>query len=237
MEAGKGCWRKVLVMQADLTTLCIVGFAFLVIGLSAGFAFGRLLAHSNLPGVNSPNPQRLDDARTDSLTGLPNRRAFDEHLLRQFDQWQERRAIWSVLMIDIDHFKSLNDSFGHVAGDRALVHVATVLRATLRHSDVVVRYGGDEFAVILPATEVHRAGQVADRARVAVQNAELVCEGQQLPITVSCGAANVENSDDSVAVLRRADQALYKAKHTGRNRSYTQIGAQSIAVDPAEDVV
>ncbi|WDS37912.1 GGDEF domain-containing protein [Pseudoxanthomonas sp.] len=158
-------------------------------------------------------------ARVDKVTGLANRRAFDDALQREWNRARRSGEPLSLLMIDIDHFKQLNDAFGHQAGDTRLREVARALAdATTRALDVVARYGGEEFAVILPATHARDAQHLAEATRQAIQALQLAAaEGH---VTVSIGASAVEHiaSDDPSALLAAADAALYDAKRAGRNR-------------------
>ena len=154
----------------------------------------------------------------DALTGLHNRREFD----RRFEAFRhdgKGRAAATLVYVDIDHFKRLNDSLGHPAGDSALVHVARILERELRDGDLVARVGGEEFAVWLPFTGVGRGLDVAERIRRAVEGGAWRWEGQEHRLTVSCGvAACPESSSDLTNLRALADAALYRAKEGGRNR-------------------
>ncbi|WP_157264472.1 GGDEF domain-containing protein [Azohydromonas aeria] len=163
-----------------------------------------------------------NDVYVDALTGVYNRRWLDLALTRLLQPSSERdmsRPL-TVLLIDADFFKDYNDHNGHLAGDRALVALSETLRFTLRLSDVCVRYGGEEFLVLLPNTEVPEARAVAERVRRAVQmRAIAMPDGTPLPgITVSIGLASSEGLDTPEAVIAAADAQLYQAKHGGRNR-------------------
>lgn len=154
--------------------------------------------------------------RVDSLTGLHNRRAFDEHLPREVARSQRLGEPFCLLMIDIDHFKRLNDTYGHPAGDAVLRSVARAIAGCTRPSDLVARYGGEEFAVVLSGIDSGQALAVAERIRRQVALAESGLHR----VTVSVGVAQYRPSagDDAEQLLGRADQALYAAKHAGRNR-------------------
>ena len=159
-------------------------------------------------------------ATTDFLTGLPNRREFmarmDGELARLQRSVDERVA---VLVLDIDHFKSVNDSYGHAAGDAVLRHLAALMRDGQRKIDTLGRVGGEEFAVLLPGATLEAAGAYAERLRQSVFDTALALDGQQISITISIGIASLLAGDASVdAALIRADKALYQAKQSGRNR-------------------
>lgn len=158
---------------------------------------------------------RLDalsyEAKTDALTGLNNRRALE---IVQEDL--ERRGItYCFLFMDLDHFKSINDTYGHPKGDEVLRFVAEVLRTTAREEDLCVRYGGEEFVVLLPNAKLLSAVRFAERVRKAVERGATPLD---VPVTVSIGLAAAAPREDAAAVVRRADEALYRAKTKGRNR-------------------
>ncbi len=158
-------------------------------------------------------------AWTDELTGLDNRRAFF-HLGRQACRQSARsqRAV-SVIMLDIDHFKEINDTYGHSAGDRVLQKVAETLRPLVRDADVLARIGGEEFALLLPETEIAAAEAVAERLRQALESVVIEWEGSALRCTASLGVACCLAGDASLdTLLTEADHALYAAKQQGRNR-------------------
>lgn len=156
----------------------------------------------------------LDIARRDPLTGLLNRAALSQ-LLRDPEQLRRLEASnYCLILLDIDHFKQVNDRHGHLLGDRALRTVAEVLGASVRESDIAVRFGGEEFLVALPATDLARATEIAHRIRESVEAAPL-----PFPLTISAGvAAGDATLDRPEQVFDRADQALYRAKAAGRNR-------------------
>jgi diguanylate cyclase (GGDEF)-like protein len=160
-------------------------------------------------------------SRTDALTGLMNRGYYDERFAGEFERSRRYRAALGCLMIDVDRFKSVNDTHGHPFGDEVLRAVAEVLRATLRDVDLVARYGGEEFVALLPETGLEQAVIAGERVRAAVAARELVDPaGRPLRVTVSVGVAahpgrGVESRDD---LVRAADEALYRAKTSGRDR-------------------
>ncbi len=155
-------------------------------------------------------------AATDGLTGLRNRRTFDERLGEELSLMGRMAAPLSLLMIDIDHFKRYNDSYGHPAGDQALQAVARALAQAVRATDLIARYGGEEFAAILPNTGAAEAAELAARVRVAVA----ACDWEHAPLTISVGIATLEPAagTDAADLVARADRALYAAKSAGRDR-------------------
>jgi diguanylate cyclase (GGDEF)-like protein len=181
-----------------------------------GYFFARSHHLARDVQVERERAERL--ARTDFLTGLNNRRAFyeiGETSLRQAQRYSRDAAL---LMIDIDHFKSINDRFGHAAGDAVIRGVGQSIVSTVRNVDIAGRLGGEEFTVLLPETSAAEARVAAERLRRAIGESNLEHQGQPLPVTVSLGVASLRAEDDLEAVIARADAALYRAKHEGRNR-------------------
>ena len=168
-------------------------------------------------------------AQTDVLTGLCNRRHFYALGKRELARSDRSGAPLSLLMLDIDHFKSINDQHGHEMGDQALVAMARASSAELRENDLLARLGGEEFAVLLPDTDIATARHVAERLREAVAQLSLTSpEGAEVTFTVSIGISRREDGPDGLdAMLKRADLALYRAKASGRNQAVVQEGADS----------
>jgi len=158
-------------------------------------------------------------AKTDAITGLRNRHAMEESFMREITRCEKDEEPISLIMIDIDNFKVFNDQFGHVAGDRALSAVAGILRQKFRPRDLLVRYGGDEFAVLLPGAGQDQATIIADRVRQSVSGntADSTDSLIQIPVQISMGVAELKAGGDLTTLIRAADAALYRAKHAGRN--------------------
>lgn len=161
------------------------------------------------------NLERL--AATDPLTGLANRRAFLEGVERELRRVSSGSGNGALLMLDLDHFKNINDTYGHAGGDRVLVHLAVLLRNMLRQNDVAGRLGGEEFAVLLPDASLDSAAAIAERLRVAVERNIIEFEGREMTVTASIGLAPLDGEVDKVFAM--ADEALYRAKKEGRNRT------------------
>jgi diguanylate cyclase len=176
---------------------------------------------------------QLAEARTDALTGLPNRRAFDDELQRRLAEWQRTTNTFCLMMIDIDHFKILNDRHGHPAGDQALCNLAELLDSTLREMDLTARVGGEEFAAILPSTNLSDGCRASERVRTAVASQRFRFESTELRLTVSIGLAAVDSGDNVASLIKRADAALYAAKRAGRNCGYFHNGRACEWIDRA----
>jgi diguanylate cyclase (GGDEF)-like protein/PAS domain S-box-containing protein len=155
----------------------------------------------------------------DHLTGLSNRRSFFEAAELELQRRQKVPRPVALLVLDADHFKRINDTYGHPAGDEVLRQVAATMKKVCRHVDVVARIGGEEFAVMLPSVELAAAMAVAERLRAQVEATPVVYEGQSISYTVSIGVAAMDDELTGIdGLLKRADQALYRAKRQGRNR-------------------
>jgi diguanylate cyclase (GGDEF)-like protein len=159
-------------------------------------------------------------AKTDALTSLSNRHAMQEIFPREIKRCVQNGQPTALVMIDVDRFKSFNDKFGHVAGDRVLSAVAKILQNQFRPRDLLVRFGGDEFAVLLPGISESEAMVIADRVRQSVSGDTESSDDSliQIPVEISMGVAELEENGSFETLLKAADQALYRAKHAGRNR-------------------
>ena len=160
-----------------------------------------------------------DSSERDALTGLYNRRHVDRRLQAEYNSWTRHQDAFAVLLFDIDHFKRINDTYGHPMGDAVLRKIAATVSPQLRNSDVVGRYGGEEFIVILPHCDEVGAAVVGEKIRAAIENDALEVSTGPLKVTVSVGGSVAYDGLPGVAALvSEADQALYDAKHGGRNQ-------------------
>lgn len=157
-------------------------------------------------------------AMRDALTGLPNRLAYEERLAQEVSRMKRFRQPFCLLIWDIDHFKTVNDRFGHKAGDRTLSMVAQIFVKSVRKTDFVGRFGGEEFAMILAGTDADAALKVAESLRRKFAMADFGFQGKKVKITLSCGLTAYRETDDPEQAFERADQALYQAKRQGRDR-------------------
>ncbi len=176
---------------------------------------------------------------TDPLMGIHNRRFFDRRLREEVGRANRYELTLSMLMLDIDHFKNINDTYGHQIGDVVLVGLAKLLKAIVREMDVLTRFGGEEIAIITPQTSIQAALGLAQRIKTALENTILVYGidyglKQDISITVSIGIAGIdENTSDPERLIKNADEALYTAKKNGRNQAVVFSG--SVSTDNTND--
>ena len=217
-----GLWVFTGLMQGDTASfppgpvqafVYLAGYLLMIVN---GFGFVLLCKQKD-------DGEMVRLATTDFLTGLANRRAFFEQAERARLLTARLHKPIALLMLDIDHFKQINDRFGHATGDEALVVFAETARAVLREHDIMGRLGGEEFALALPGTDLEGAVHAAERLREAVTEAPIITSGNPYTMTVSIGVVVVEPNEELTAALARADRALYTAKSAGRNR--VEIGA------------
>ncbi|MCV6590650.1 MAG: diguanylate cyclase [Marinobacterium sp.] len=169
--------------------------------------------------LQSANRRLEDLSREDRLTGLFNRGYWQECLDIEFTRYQRSHACSTLVMLDIDHFKSINDTWGHPAGDEVIRHLANLLVSLARKTDIIGRYGGEEFAILLVDTDSLNAEIYCERVRRTVESARVAVDGGEICFTVSLGIAQLENGVSSASEwVSRADQALYCSKEGGRNR-------------------
>jgi diguanylate cyclase len=162
--------------------------------------------------------EQRQKALIDPLTGLPNRAAWSERLEYEIGQWQQHGNTLMLAMLDLDHFKRINDNYGHLAGDKVLKIIASVLRKRLRPTDFIARFGGEEFVLLMPSTVPANGMKLLETLRASIEACPFHFKGEPVTITLSIGLAAFRAGEHGDAVLKRADQALYRAKNAGRNR-------------------
>lgn len=184
-----------------------------------------------------------EQVRTDTLTGLYSYRYFKSSLAREMERTRRTHQTTALLMLDLDFFKRVNDNWGHEVGNLALVSTADILCKSTRQLDIPCRYGGEEFAIIFPATDLITAIQVAERIRIQIESTPIDVEGKKLTLTASLGVEvyTALHSDSPEQLVARADNCLYQAKRQGRNRvchGSIDIGNPTAAVSKEErDVI
>ncbi len=182
----------------------VVGFGLLIFGLRSWLQWNDAL-----------NLKLNELATTDYLTGAANRREFMTVLENQIRLAQRYEQALSLVLIDLDHFKAINDEYGHDTGDQELTKVSDIARHSIRRSDCFARYGGEEFVLLAPSTDIRGAQAIAENIRHAIESSK----DPRLPkVTASFGVAQSKTNETRNAFIKRADQALYEAKHQGRNR-------------------
>lgn len=174
------------------------------------------------------------EARTDSLTQLANRRAFDDEIARRTAESNRHGTPYSLLILDVDHFKKFNDTHGHQAGDEVLRKVGEALTECARETDLACRYGGEEFAIVMSSTSGKDGGILAERVRKAIEALRIPYEGKNLKVTVSLGLAQFQSDKTPQDLIRRADEALYESKDAGRNCSHLHTGDVSVSITPGK---
>ncbi len=160
----------------------------------------------------------LQLAQKDPLTGICNRAALDEMLQRELSHALRKDAALSLLVLDIDHFKKINDQYGHIIGDCALKAIANMVNTCKRDGDLLFRYGGEEFVVLMRDTDLAGAQLLAERIRQYIADTSCNCSGAELNVAVSIGVSELQQHDNPLSLFSRADQALYRAKKNGRNQ-------------------
>ncbi|MGN7743010.1 sensor domain-containing diguanylate cyclase [Pseudomonas sp. 22526] len=183
-----------------------------------------LIVLALLNGVIRRFQRKIETQATlDSLTGLPNRRGFDLLALQAMHEAQREPKPLTALLLDLDHFKRLNDTHGHLAGDQVLSGFARHLESCLRQSDIVCRWGGEEFIVLLKDTDSATALKIAEKIRLLIEQQSYAYEGKNLHLTVSIGVTTLQADDTLHSLLSRADHAMYRAKQSGRNRTCVEM--------------
>ncbi len=194
-------------IEISFKSLSVVGYGLLAIGVSKWVNY------------NNERQQELSiQANTDELTNILNRRSFTRFIQYEFKKAQTRSQPFALIILDIDHFKNINDQYGHQVGDKILQSLAQIMQSSFRQADQVSRWGGEEFAILLPQTTLHNANTVAEKLRKTIESSVYKHKAQHIKYTISLGVSEFLSSDDSFeAVIKRADDALYQAKNEGRN--------------------
>jgi diguanylate cyclase (GGDEF)-like protein len=196
----------------------------------------RMLSYTYVTDLAHPSSEPSRLAMTDELTGLFNRRHFFARADAEWQRFQRYQRPLSLLMIDIDHFKSINDRFGHQIGDRTIQQVAETCRAERRSADIVARIGGDEFVALLPETDSAQAGALAERLRQGVAKRAVPVDGIEAALSVSIGLAGATLSMSGIdALIKVADDALSQAKAAGRNRVVGPVASAPVPYDIAAE--
>ncbi len=164
--------------------------------------------------------QERESAMMDQLTKVHNRLAYDERMEQEYARWKRYQTPLSLIVIDIDLFKKINDNFGHIAGDKVLHTVAQNLEQNIRETDFLARYGGEEFVIIMPDTSAQEGLAVAEKVRAAVEECGFHYRGDSVKVTISCGVGEFSQGDTAGRVFEKADEAMYRAKSEGRNRCF-----------------
>jgi diguanylate cyclase (GGDEF)-like protein len=180
---------------------------------------------ANKQQLQKVNQQLQHLSRTDRLTGLNNRGYWEECLQHEYARHRRYQSMAALVMFDIDHFKAVNDTFGHQAGDKVIQAVAEVIREQIRDTDYAGRYGGEEFVVLMPDIDTSGAIVFAERLRLRIESLVVTYEKQAIPFTISLGVADLSfPTDDHKQLIERADQALYASKKGGRNQTNSYKG-------------
>ena len=212
--------QKAETISAQRTLLIVAVTAIIIISIFVYLAlrFGRIQKKTNDELIKL-NDQLYELATTDSMTQLFNRRHFIESAQRQITQMQRTKVEGAMLMIDIDDFKKVNDTFGHAMGDAVIAKVATILKVNSREYDLVGRVGGEEYAMLLSPCEFDKANQIAERLRIKTEELSISHQKNTIKITISIGLTMIKKEDKDIdRAIHRADMSLYKAKKSGKNR-------------------
>ena len=202
---------------AEISFVILIVISSQTVGLVVAFlalSFGNMQRRSNVMRRRAETR-----ARRDGLTGAMNRASFTNHARREIGQQRKNRSNVSLLFVDADHFKRINDTYGHETGDRVLKRIIRIMRGCLRSSDTVARWGGEEFVVLLPASDLNGTLQIAEKIRQRIETEDFDDLATGLHVTVSIGCVEMSSSEGLDELVARADRALYQAKHRGRNQT------------------
>lgn len=230
-EAAEARLRDVPTGKHNPTTDLVVGVVAEILSANRQLQKELNAAETQIADQAREIESHLSTSLTDPLTKLPNRRALDEQLAARLQDYRKHGTPFSVMMVDVDHFKQINDSFGHPMGDQVLSAMGTVLRQSLRQQDFVARFGGEEFAIVFPHTTASDAKRAAIAACQNVRSLSADFEHLERRITASGGLAEIASGEDADSLVRRADEALYRAKRNGRDRSYLHDGTDCVPLE------
>jgi diguanylate cyclase (GGDEF)-like protein len=191
------------------------------IALAVQNSLKHIKLQETLKEIKTLNKKLAIAAKTDPLTGLMNRKAFMGMAEYEKKRFARSKKPFSIIMCDIDHFKSINDSMGHDAGDYVLVQIAELLRKSVRQQDTVCRWGGEEFIILLPETNLSGGKKLADKLRKTIESEEFYFNSRKLKITMSFGITFCEENVTVYSYIKEADELMYQAKKSGRNRIVT----------------
>lgn len=209
-------WYLIVEQQEDEAELRIQNT--LMINLGVGFVISIVIIILVNLIIASYQNKLEAMATTDKLTGVANRHVFNMLFRQAYSQSKRSNSHLSAIMCDIDYFKQVNDSYGHPAGDVVLKTLAQTIKYSLRESDILFRWGGEEFLIILPESDLNLACHVADKIRQQVENLEVLFSRKSISVTISMGVATMIDNETSEELIMRSDKALYAAKENGRNR-------------------
>jgi len=198
-----------------------------IIYFSIFFSLSVFFWYAVNKGVSQPLNEELRKkhqfAMTDGLTGIANRHAYNELVTKEIERYKRNNSPFTFLVFDIDRFKSINDNYGHEAGDNVIADVANILKSHIRDIDFIARYGGEEFVILLPSTNINAAEIVANKLRGLIENNKFNFNNKQIAITLSVGFAEIKTNETKKELFERADAALYEAKNSGRNKCVKAI--------------